>query len=205
MTLRLIGMMDSPFVRRVAISMRLMDLAHEHDQVSVFRHMDRFAAINPVIKAPTLICDDGGTIMESSLILDYCEARAGADKSLMPGALAARQQTLSLIGLAMAALEKSVQIEYERKRPDDKRYAPWLDRIGAQLHAAWGEIEKAALTGRPHLVGDRLTQADVTVAVAWTFTRFIVPDLVAEHAYPACAAFTAAMEATAAFVETPLE
>ena len=45
--MRLVGMMDSPYVRRVAITMRLLGLAHDHDQVSVFRHMDRFRAINP--------------------------------------------------------------------------------------------------------------------------------------------------------------
>ncbi len=67
----LIGMRDSPYVRRVAISMKLMGLPYEHQLVSVFRHMDRFRAINPVIKAPSFICDDGTVLMDSTLILDY--------------------------------------------------------------------------------------------------------------------------------------
>jgi len=37
--MQLIGMLDSPFVRRVAISLRLLDLPFEHRFLSVFRHM----------------------------------------------------------------------------------------------------------------------------------------------------------------------
>ena len=201
--MKLIGMMDSPYVRRVAISLRLMGIAHGHDQISVFRHMDAFRAVNPVIKAPTLVCDDGGTIMDSSLILDYAEALSGPGKGLMPRDLPGRQTALSLIGLALAACEKAVQIEYERKRPAERQYAPWLERVTAQLHAAVGELEKAA--AGDHLVGGTLTQADVTVAVAWTWVRYIVPDVARAEQAPKLTAFTARMEAMPAFRETPLE
>ncbi|MDB5739409.1 MAG: glutathione transferase domain containing protein, partial [Alphaproteobacteria bacterium] len=65
----LIGMLDSPFVRRVAVSLKVLGLPFEHQSVSVFRHFDQFAALNPVVKAPTLIADDGTVLMESTLIL----------------------------------------------------------------------------------------------------------------------------------------
>ena len=35
--MKLIGMLDSPYVRRVAISMQLLGLRFEHESVSVFR------------------------------------------------------------------------------------------------------------------------------------------------------------------------
>lgn len=41
--MRLIGMLDSPFVRRVGVSMRLMRLEFSHESMSVFRHFDQFA------------------------------------------------------------------------------------------------------------------------------------------------------------------
>ena len=72
----LVGMLDSPYVRRVAISMKLMQIAFEHQPLSVFRTFDQFRAINPVVKAPTLVCDDGAVLMDSTLILDYLEVRA---------------------------------------------------------------------------------------------------------------------------------
>ena len=67
--MQLIGMLDSPSVRRVAVSLRLPDLPFEHRSISVFREMPAFAAINPAIKAPSLVCDDGSVLLDSMLIL----------------------------------------------------------------------------------------------------------------------------------------
>lgn len=61
----LVGMLDSPYVRRAAITGTLLDVAFEHRSVSVFRHMDAFRAINPLIKAPSLVTDDGIVISRS--------------------------------------------------------------------------------------------------------------------------------------------
>ena len=71
--MRLIGMLDSPYVRRVAISLRLMELPFSHEALSVFRNYDAFAAINPVVKAPTFVTDDGVVLMDSALMLEYLE------------------------------------------------------------------------------------------------------------------------------------
>ncbi|RFB78564.1 glutathione S-transferase family protein [Methylovirgula sp. 4M-Z18] len=203
--MQLIGMMDSPYVRRVAISLRLMGIAHEHQQISVFRQMDEFRAINPVIKAPTLVCDDGTTLMESALILDYLEALADPERSLMPKDLAARRRALALIGLGLAACEKSIQIEYERKRPKEFHYEPWVARVTGQLHAAMELLEKAASHANPWLVTPHMCQADVTVAVAWRFVQYIVPDLVRVTSYAGLAAYAGRVEQLPEFVETPLE
>jgi glutathione S-transferase len=69
--MRLIGMLDSPYVRRVAISLTAVGIPFEHEPLSVFRTYKEFEAINPVVKAPTLVLDDGTVLMESSLILEY--------------------------------------------------------------------------------------------------------------------------------------
>ena len=104
--MQLIGMLDSPYVRRVAISLQLLGLRFEHQSVSVFSTFEKFRAINPIVKAPSLVCDDGTVLMDSTLIIDYAEAlaaQAPAGRSLMPSTLAERQQALRVIGLALAA------------------------------------------------------------------------------------------------------
>ena len=42
----------------------------------MFRNFDEFQAINPVVKAPTLVTDDGAVLMDSTLILDHIERLA---------------------------------------------------------------------------------------------------------------------------------
>ncbi|MBB6592356.1 glutathione S-transferase family protein [Ralstonia solanacearum] len=202
--MKLIGMLDSPYVRRTAISLKLLGLPFEHAPVSVFRHFDAFSAVNPVVKAPTLVCDDGTVLMDSTLILDYAEALAG--RSLMPAALPARLQALRIVGLALAACEKSVQLVYEfNQRPAEKTHAPWVERVQGQLRAAVGALE-AALHDAPAPVDPRaLAQPDLTTAVAWGFIQLTVPDRVAAADYPRLAAFAAAAERLDVFRETPIE
>jgi glutathione S-transferase len=84
--MKLVGMLDSPYVRRVAISIQLLGLRFEHQSLSVFRTFSEFQKINPVVKAPTLVCDDGEVLMDSTLILQYAEALAHP-RTLMPSDL----------------------------------------------------------------------------------------------------------------------
>jgi glutathione S-transferase len=208
--MKLIGMLDSPFVRRVAISAKLLGLPFEHESVSVFRHFDRFKAVNPVVKAPTLVTDDGATLLDSSLIVDYLDHLVEPQRRLLPASIDARVRTLVPVGFALAAAEKTVQVVYEHAlRPADKQHAPWLERVLSQLEAAYGELEPLVAAADGWFGGARLLQSDVTVAVAWRFTQFVAADYPAlaridPARYPALAAHSARAEALPAFVETPL-
>lgn len=200
--MKLVGMLDSPYVRRVAISMRLLGLPFEHAAVSVFRGFDEFQRINPVVKAPTLVCDDGTVLMDSTLQLQYSESLAG--RSLLPRDSGALARELRLIGLALAACEKSAQIVYERAlRPAEKRHDPWVQRVTGQLLAAYGELERD-LAARPLAVDD-LGQASVSVAVAWTFTQSVLGSQVPAADFPALVAHAAACEALPVFRAVPCD
>ena len=108
--MQLIGMLDSPYGRRVAISMKLMGLSLKHRPVTVFRHYAEFKKINPLMKAPTRVCDDGETVMDSTLIRDYLETVVPAEKCLLPAIGAPRRDALKRIGIALAACEKPCSI-----------------------------------------------------------------------------------------------
>lgn len=202
--MQLIGMLDSPYVRRVAVSMQLLGIDFEHRSISVFRTFEQFRAINPVVKAPSLVCDNGEVLMDSSLILDLAEAMAGPRRSLMPATLPERQHELRLVGLALAACEKTVQIVYEHElRPAEKQHRPWLDRVAGQLAAAYGALEDE-LRRRPlPPPAERLTQAGVSAAVAWSFTQLMLADTVAPAEHPTLQAFAADAERHPAFLAFP--
>jgi glutathione S-transferase len=163
-------------VRRVAISLRLLGLAFEHRPVSVFSTFEQFRAINPVVKAPTLVCDDGTVLMDSTLIIDYAQVLAG--RSLMPVDGAGRLRTLRTVGLALAACEKTVQIVYEHNlRPAEKLHQPWLDRIQGQLVAAYAALEQEVAAMPLPAEESAMTQAGISSAVAWAFTQLMLPEV----------------------------
>jgi glutathione S-transferase len=196
--MKLIGMLDSPYVRRVAVSLKVLGLPFELDQLSVFRNFEQFSAINPVVKAPTLVTDDGVVLMESSLIMQYITEIA--PRSLMPKG-AAHTAALRHVGLALAACEKSVSIVYElNTRPAEKQHQPWLDRVVGQLRRAYAALE-AEIPG-DWVSGEDLMQPQITTAVAWRFTQHTSPGRIAAADFPKLAALSARAEALPAFRET---
>ncbi|MCU4178648.1 glutathione S-transferase family protein [Bosea sp. BH3] len=198
----LVGMLDSPYVRRAAITGTLLEVPFEHRSVSVFRHMDEFRAINPLIKAPTLVTDEGVAISESLLIIQHFEDVAG--RSLRPLDGAARQRDLSLTGIGIVAADKAVSIEYERKRPQAQRYAPWMERISAQLHTALDLLDKAAKAGEIS-AGPELLPSDIAAAIAWGFCRFVIPEYVPAERWPALKTQAEACEALDVFKAWPID
>jgi glutathione S-transferase len=202
--MKIIGMLDSPYVRRVAISLQLLGLRFEHLSLSVFRTYDQFRGINPVVKAPSLICDDGTVLMDSTLIIEYAESMPGNRRSLMPSALPQRQHALQQIGLALAACEKAVSIIYERNlRPAEKLHQPWVDRVTAQLLAAYQVLEED-LAAQPLAAGSKdMNQAGVSVAVAWHFTQRMLAEVVPAPDFPALREFSARAERLPEFVAAP--
>jgi glutathione S-transferase len=203
--MQLIGMLDSPFVRRTAISLQMLGIPFEHRSLSVFADFDVFHRINPLVKAPTLVCDDGVQLIDSGLIIDYAESTAAPEKRLLPMEPAARRAALQMMGVALLAAEKAVQIVYERKRPDALRYPSWLDRVSGQLNAACVQLEQHVRESRSNwLQGETPGQADITVAVAWGFIQLVTAAWVDAGNYPALAAFAVRAEQLPAFQAWPL-
>lgn len=198
--MRLIGMLDSPYVRRVAISLHLLDIPFEHQPLSVFRDYDAFASLNPIVKAPTLMTDDGIVLLDSTLILEAIEQPLPANRRLSPSDPKAFLRHQRILGLALAACEKTVQIVYEQQlRPEEKRHQPWIARVRTQRDHAFRLLEAELGSADPWLFGVRPLQADVTAAVAWRFTRDLLPDQVAPDRHPGLAALSIAAEALPAF------
>ena len=201
--MKLVGMLDSPYVRRVAISLEMMGLPFEHEAVSVFSTFAAFQKINPVVKAPTLVCDDGELIMDSSLILQFAEATKCSGTSLWSTEPAELQHQFKAVGLALAACEKNVQLIYERQlRPAASQYEPWIERVSAQLLAAYAELEREVQI-RSVAFNTPSSQDTITAAVAWQFTQSTLADLVLASRHPGLVALSARMEALPAFVSWP--
>ena len=168
----LIGMFDSPFVRRVAITLKLLELPFEHANWSIGRDFDRVREYNPLGRVPTLVTDDGESLMESAAILDYLDELAGPERALLPSSGPDRRRALNLMAMATGAAEKGVLQVYERVfRPEDKRHAPWVDRCRVQMSGSLAAIDRylGERGVSQWLVGKRMTQADITCVCVFTF------------------------------------
>jgi glutathione S-transferase len=203
----LIGMFDSPFVRRVAVSMKLLGIEFEHANWSVGKDFDRIREYNPLGRVPTLVLAKGEKLFESAAILDYLDELVGPDRALLPAAGPERRQALNLMAMATGAAEKGVLQVYERVfRPEPKRHQPWVDRLRLQMGTSLAALDRyiSERGVAQWLVGKRMSQADITAVCAFTFlndTLRVAQDAVMFHSL---ATLAARCEAMPAFQETRL-
>ena len=164
-------MFDSPFVRRVAVSMKLLWVPFEHRNWSIGKDFELIRQFNPLGRVPTLVQPDGETMFESSAILDYLDERAGPQRALLPGAGEPRREALRIIAIAIGAAEKGVSQVYESSfRPPEKRYRPWVERCHTQMHAALAQLDRTCQSRSSEwLIGGTLSQADITATCVYTF------------------------------------
>jgi glutathione S-transferase len=197
----LVGLYDSPFVRRVAITMRAYGIAYEHKSLSVFRNADQFRAYNPTLKAPTLVLPDGGVLVESTAIIDYLDELAPAGVRLTPATGPDRRRVLNICAIACVTAEKAVALVVEtRLRPEEKWHAPLQDRAREQMRAGLGWLESLLPPeGSP---AGKFSQAELTAGVVFAFIGKAWPEDVAALSLPRLAALSARCEAMPEFVAT---
>jgi glutathione S-transferase len=195
----LIGQYDSPFVRRVAIALRLYAIAYEHRPWSTFGDADRIAHFNPLRRVPTLVLDDGEVLIDSAAILDCLDEVVGPAKALIAPSGPARRQALKICALATGLADKAVSLVYERvlHQPVSQQ---WVDRCVSQIAGVLDALEadRASRTA-PFWFGRSIGHPDIAVACALRFTSEAHPMLFDLARWPALVAHASGCEALAPF------
>ncbi|HXL28330.1 MAG TPA: glutathione S-transferase family protein [Bradyrhizobium sp.] len=197
----LIGQYDSPFVRRVAIALRLYELSFEHRPWSTFGDGEKIAPYNPLRRVPTLVLDGGEALIESTAILDYLDEVAGPDKAMIAARGPERRRALKICALASGLGDKGVSLLYERVLRKDQSKI-WVERCEAQIFSVLDVLEQERTAVKtPYWFGERIGHADVAVACALRFTSEAHPQLFDAARHPALAAHAAQCEALPPFKE----
>jgi glutathione S-transferase len=195
----LIGQYDSPFVRRVAIALRLYGIPFEHGPWSTFGDAAKIATYNPLLRVPTLVLDDGEALIDSTAILDHLDERVGPDRAMIPAHGPERRKHLRILALATGLGDKAVSLIYERVlRKEPSKI--WAERCATQISGVLGVLEQER-AATPFWFGDRIAHADIAVACVLRFTREAHPQLFDAARYPALATHADACEALPPFRE----
>jgi glutathione S-transferase len=195
----LIGQYDSPFVRRVAIALRLYGIAYQHRPWSVFGDADRIAQYNPLRRVPTLMLDAGEVLIDSAAILDHLDAVAGPAKALIAQNGPARRQALKICALATGLADKAVSLVYERVLHQQVAQA-WVDRCVSQIAGVLDALQAdRAARSTAFWFGEAIGHADIAVACVLRFTGEAHPTLFDITRWPALATHASRCEALAPF------
>jgi glutathione S-transferase len=193
----LVGQYDSPFVRRVAISLRVLGFAYEHDTRSVFGDFDSMLKTNPLGRIPSLILPGGETLIDSAAILDWLDQQVGPGRALIAPSGPSRQQALRRIALATGAIDKVGAAAYERIiRPSAYRWPEWIARCRQQGLGAIATLSQESWDKGP------LDQAQITTACMLRYVRLVDGELLPVGRFPALDALSVRCEALPEFKAT---
>jgi glutathione S-transferase len=190
----LVGQFDSPFARRVGITLELYGLAFTHRPWSVVGDAERLAEVNPLIRVPTLVLDSGEALIETSSIIDYLDSQVPEERRLLPRQNPKRYRVLRTVSMASGLSDMAVRLFYEQRLHDAPSPA-YVARMTKQAEGAlaWLESERSASTD-VHWHGAGLTQADIAVTCMWRHLSECHPSLASGNRYHKLSTHAAHME-----------
>ncbi|MDQ6437238.1 glutathione S-transferase family protein [Mesorhizobium sp. LHD-90] len=195
----LIGQYDSPFVRRVGVAMTLYGLPYEHRPWSTFGDAEKIRPYSPLLRVPTLVLDDGETLIDSHMIIDHIDSLIEPERRMYPVGEPARRRALKIAALAAGISDKAVSLFYELKLHDQSSKL-WVDRCRSQIFGALSllDADRAGRTG-DYWFGDAIGHADIVVATMLRHLTEAHPGLVSLDALPALKAHWQRLESLPVF------
>ncbi len=133
----------SPFGRKVKLAAAILGLSDQIDiQVADTTNAnDTLRTQNPLGKIPVLVTEDGMSIYDSPVILEYLDHRAGGGK-IIPTDPKARFAALTLEALGDGILDACLMLVYEgRWRPVEKHEPKWVDYQTDKVKRAFDTLE----------------------------------------------------------------
>ncbi|MBC2770317.1 glutathione S-transferase [Pusillimonas minor] len=184
--MKLIGSLTSPYVRKVRIVMAEKKLDYELVLEDVWAADTKIKEYNPLGKVPCLVTDDGGSIFDSRVIVEYLDTLSPVGR-LLPQSGRDRTATKCWEAIADGLLDAGVTIVAEGRRPEHLRSEDWIQRQRGKITSALVSMERS-LGPNNYCMGVNLSLADVAVGCALGFLDFRMPDLNWRETYPHLAA-----------------
>jgi len=198
----LVGQLDSPFVRRVAATMTQYGLPFDLHNLSVFGDRAEVMRLNPLGKVPALILDDGETLIESALIIDYLDELAEEGRVLTPKTGARRRQILRIAAIAAGISERAVQLRSETvRRPINLQSPEFIEAYIASIRASLDFLERSIEASWS--CGDAPTHADFAITANLGHLTARVDEFSDLSTWPKLAAIREAGEKLEAFRANP--
>jgi len=119
---------------------------------------------NPLAKVPCLVMEDGGSLFDSRVIVEYVDTLSPVAR-LIPALGRDRAAVKCWEAIADGMLDACLLIVRELQRPETQRSASWIDRQYVKIDAALNAMEKS-LGDQSYCMGVNYSLADIAVGCA---------------------------------------
>ena len=198
--MKLIASLTSPFARKVRIVLAEKRIDYELVVDVPWGADTHVPEFNPLGKVPVLVMDDGSTLFDSRVIVEYLDNVTPVGR-LIPEATRPRVHVRRWEALADGVADAAAAIFLERKRPEDKQSADWIVRQEQKVFKGLEAISEE-LGEKTWCTGDLYNLADVAVGCALGYLDFRFPEIEWRKAHPNLAKLADKLGQRQAFKET---
>ncbi|MFO1325506.1 MAG: glutathione S-transferase N-terminal domain-containing protein [Burkholderiales bacterium] len=173
--LKLIATSTSPYTRKVRIALAEKKIDYQLSEVSPWTPENPVQEWNPLGKVPVLVLDDGTTLFDSRVIVEYIDAVSPVSR-LIPEPSRQRIVVKRWEALADGICDAAVGIVLELRRPARQQSKDWIARQRRKLAAGVAELARE-LGDKPWCNGDTYSLADIATGCALGYLELRGPEL----------------------------
>lgn len=201
--MKLIGIQTSPYVRKTRIVLIEKKIDHEFIVTDLTSPDNIAVRFNPLGKVPCLVMDDGKTLYDSSVIVDYLDASAPTNK-LLPDDQLARADVKCCEALADGIMDAAILVRLENKRLAQQRSPEWIQLHTGKVHSGLNALS-SLLGNKAFFHGNAFSLADIAVGCALGWLEFRFPEIEWRKEYINLAQFLDRLSSRPSFIETKPE
>jgi glutathione S-transferase len=198
--MKLIGSLSSPYVRKTRIVLAEKRIGYEFEIDIPWNAASHLSNYNPLGKIPILIMDDGTTLFDSRVIVEYLDSVNPVSR-LIPEPNRRRIMVKRWEALSDGICDAAAAMFLERKRHAVEQSPAWISR--QQKKVALG-LEAAAheLGDKKWCDGNVYTLADIALGCALGYLTFRFPEIEWRNTSPNLADLSDRLEKRMPFMET---
>jgi glutathione S-transferase len=198
--LKLIASLTSPYARKVRVALAEKKIECALVLESPWTPGNNVAEFNPLGKIPVLVMEDGTTIYDSRVIVEYLDTMSPVSR-LIPEPSRQRIAVKRWEALADGICDALAAIVLERKRPEQQQSSDWIDR--QQRKIGLGVLELAReLDEKTWCSGEGYSLADIATGCALGYLDLRQPELDWRAEHPNLARLAEKLAKRPSFAET---
>ncbi len=198
--MKLIGSLTSPYVRKVRIVLAEKHISYDFEVDIPWNVGSHVSDCNPLGKVPVLILDDGTTLFDSRVIIEYLDNVSSASR-LIPKFNKSRVMVKRWEALADGITDAAATIFLERKRPDIQQSVDWITRQQNKITLGL-KIAAQELNDKKWCQGNTFSLADIALCCTLGFLVFRFPEIEWRNTFPNLANLADTLERRVSFLET---
>lgn len=198
--MKLYGSRTSPYVRKVRIVMIEKRIECDFLEENVWSPDTTVTLHNPLTKVPVLVLDDGITLYDSRVIVEYLDGVTPVSR-LIPDSGRERALVKRWEALGDGIGDAGIAIFLERKRDAGNQSKDWIARQVGKVNSGIAAAARE-LADREYCHAVSLTLGDISLACALLWLEFRLPEIEWRANHLNLKKWVEGLEAMPSFVDT---